>query len=546
MNIHGGRLLVESLVAHDVQRAFCVAGESYLPVLDGFVDYPDIDVVTCRQEGGVTFMAEAYAQMSGQPGVALVTRGPGACNAAIGVHSAMQASTPMVLLVGLHAMADRDKEAFQEFDLPQMFGSLSKWAAVIDDVARIPDYIARAFHVAMSGRPGPVVLGLPEEILQAHIDAPETYPVIPSLPVGANEVQIGALCDVLSGVDRPLILVGGGGWSDEACADLAAFSSSAHIPVAASFRRQDVFDHRHGNYIGELGTGPNPDLVARVQEADVVCVLGARLNEITTQIYTLLQSDNEQKIIHVHPEAAEFGKACMPDLAIVSEMAPLCAALASGAHRLDGRRWAGWRDAARADYMAWSGFESGANSSWQGADMTQIFAYLQEALPKDSIVTTDAGNFSGWAQRYLRYGRPGRLLAPISGAMGYSVPAAVEASMEYPERVVVGMCGDGGFLMNGQELATAMRYGAAPIILVFNNSRYGTIAMHQEKDFPGRVSATDLTNPDFVTMAQSYGGYGSRVEGAAAFPEAFEAARSAGTLAVIEVVQDPAQVTTRS
>ncbi len=543
MTIHGGKLLVRALHKHGVKRVYCVAGESYLPVLDGFLDYPKIDVITCRQEGGVTFMAEAYGQLTNEPGIALVTRGPGACNASIGVHSALQASTPMVVLVGLHSMCDRDKEAFQEFDLPQMFGSISKWAAVIDDAKRIPEYITRAFQVAKSGRPGPVVLGLPEEILKAQLDDFTTKPIIQN-DIAASDEQVDEICELIAKTSRPLILVGGGGWSDDTCAEFEDFSAKTGLPVITSFRRQDIFDHGHENYIGELGTGPNPELVARVKKADLIFVLNARLNEITTQIYSIF--NDSQTIIHVHPDADVFGRSCVPDLAIQSNIAPIVKSLLQRTDRFKPSLYANWLKDASADYVTWSTIDADAQPKREGADMTSIYAQLQDLLPNDAVVTTDAGNFSGWAQRYISYGRPGRLLAPISGAMGYSVPSAIAAAIEYPERVVLGLCGDGGFMMNGQEIATAMRYGAKPIIMLCNNGRYGTIRMHQNKDFPDRVSATDLTNPDFVALAKSYGAFAIKVETAQEFHDAWMAALEADTLALIEVTMDPNQVTTRS
>lgn len=538
----GGHVLVKALSAHDVSRVYCVAGESYLPVLDGFLDFSGIDVVTCRHESGATFMAESYGNLHGKPGVALVTRGPGACNASIGVHTAMQSSTPMILFVGLINTVDRDKEAFQEFDIKSMFGSLSKWASVIDTPERIGEYVARAYHVAVSGRPGPVVLGLPEDILFPEV-ADQAIKTIPQTQIAPTNADIKAVQDMLSAASSPLVIVGGGGWSAEACENLASFASKAHLPVVTAFRRQDIFNHHDGNYIGELGTGPNPVLVERVRQADVILALNTRLNEITTQEYSLFQEG--QKIIQTYPSAEEFGKSVIPDLTVTAHIEPLSEALAA-AMRLDGRKWAGWRDEGRQEYLRWSAIDQNVDRKWKGADMTQIYAFLQDALPKDAIVTTDAGNFSGWAQRYLRYGRPGRLLAPVSGAMGYAAPSAVAASIEQPERVVLGLCGDGGFMMSGQELATALHHGAKPIMMVCNNGMYGTIRMHQDKHYPGRVSGTGLTNPDFVKLAESYGAFTARVEDAADFPKVWQQAVGSGTLALIEVVQDPAQITTRS
>lgn len=543
--IHGGHCIVKALSVLGADRVFCVAGESYLPVLDGLLDYPDIDVVTCRQESGVTFMAEAHAQLTGRPAVALVTRGPGACNASIGVHTAMQSSTPMVLLVGLIASGDRDKEAFQEFDLKQMYGSLSKWQAVVDRAGRLGEYITRAWHVASSGRPGPVVIGLPEDVLfPATPD--QTIAPIPANEIGASPATIKAIKGRLSKAHAPLIIAGGGGWSEQGIEDLASFASASHIPVCTAFRRQDIFDHTHSNYIGELGTASNPVLIEQVKKADVVLALNTRLNEMTTQGYGLLSA--EQNIIHVYPEAEEFGKSYAPAMAVHAHINPLVSALAApGGGRLDGRVWGAWRDQGRKAYLEWSDIDpQAAKRNWNGADLTRIYGFLQENLPKDAIVTTDAGNFSGWAQRYLRYGRPGRLLAPVSGAMGYAVPSAVAAALAHPDRTVLGICGDGGFMMSAQEIATAMHKGAKPIIMVCNNGVYGTIRMHQQREYPGRSSATALTNPDFVTMGQSYGAFSAQVRDADEFPAVWKKALAHDGPSLIEIVMDPAQVSTRS
>ncbi len=540
--VTGGYILVKTLAALGARRAFCVAGESYLPVLDGFLDFPDISVITCRQESGVTFMAEAYGQMTGTPGIALVTRGPGACNAAIGVHTAMQSATPMILLVGLISSADRDKEAFQEFDLRQMFGSLSKWQAVIDRAERIPEYIARAWSVAISGRPGPVVIGLPEDVL--FPETPDQTPAIyESLKPAPSRMQIDAILGALSTAAHPLIIAGGSGWSDESCAELASFARASHIPVATSFRCQDVYDHCDKNYVGELGTSSNPALIEWVKQADVILALNTRLDEITVQGYTLFQPG--QKIIHVHPAPEEFGKSCAPAVAIACDGASVVSALAAG-FALDGRRWSGWRDEGSAMYEAWTSIPEIPAKDWAGADMNQIYRFLQAELPQDAIITTDAGNFSGWAQRYLRYGRPGRLLAPVSGAMGYAVPSAVAAAIEHPERIVLGLCGDGGFLMSAQELATARHHKAAPKIIVCNNGMYGTIRMHQNKEYPGRVSATSLTNPDFAALGKAYGCYSALIEDAAQFPDIWRKACAFAGPSLLEIRMDPAQLTTRS
>lgn len=539
---HGGKSLVGALKACGARRVFCVAGESYLPVLDGFLDYPDIQVVTCRHESGATFMAEAHASLSGEPGIALVTRGPGACNASIGVHAARQASLPVILFVGLINSADRGREAFQEFDMAQMYGSLSKWAEVIDSAERIPEYVARAFHVATSGRPGPVVLGLPEDILFGEVEKKETK-IIAAVKSAPSEKDIDAALGILAGAEKPLILAGGGRWSDEECAALAKFAEAAGLPVTTAFRQQDVFDHNHPNYVGELGTGPNPALVQRVKDSDFILIIGARPDEITTQGYAIFQPG--QKLIHVYPSAEVFGKAFAPDLGIIADAGLAAVALAQRS-KIDGKKWAAWLGEAKNDFLAWTDIKEDKTPKWNGADLTQIYRQLREVLPKDAIVITDVGNFSGWAQRYLRYARPGRLIASIAGAMGIGVPAAVAASLECPERLVFAVCGDGGFMMTAHELATAKRYGLKPIVMVCDNGLYGTIRMHQEKEYPGRVSATELTNPDFVKLAEGYGAFGVRVDRADQFTDAWSAARKSGKAAVIHVVMDPRQINTRA
>lgn len=539
----GGQILVETLHRHGVDRISSVAGESYLPVLDALLDRPEISVITCRQEGGAGFMAEAWGKLTGRPGICFVTRGPGVCNASIAVHTARQDSTPMIVFMGQVRRWERGREAFQEIDVRAVFGTLAKWATEIDDPARIPEIINHAFHIATTGRPGPVVIGLPEDMLSETAETFLRDPV-PAGRVIPDPAVLDRALAMIQAARRPLMIVGGSGWDDAGINELAGFARAAHIPVAAAFRNHDVIDHRHGCYAGELGTGPNPVLVERVKSADLLIVAGSRLDEITTQNYTLI--GDAQTIIHIHQDVAEIGRVYNPAIAICADPNAAMAALAGAAFRLDGRIWAGWRDDARQDYLAWTAINPATRPVFAGADVTMIFDHLRALLPLDAIITTDAGNFSGWAQRYIQYGRPGRLLAPISGAMGYGVPAAIAASIAHPGRVVVGLCGDGGFMMNGQELATAMHHGACPVILLFNNGMYGTIRMHQEKKYPGRVSATALTNPDFVALAESYGAFAARVTEAADFPAIWATALAAGKPALIEVSMDPRQITTRS
>ena len=539
--LSGGNILVKALREHGVDRVFCVAGESYLDALDALLNFPDIDVVTCRHESGATFMAESYANLTGKPGVAFVTRGPGACNASIGVHTGKQSSTPMLLFVGLVGTEDEGKEAFQEFDLPQMFGSHSKWAAVIGQTSDIAGYVSHGFHIAQSERGGPVVLGLPEDVLSGSVDAGVTE-LASVVQAAVDELSLKAVTQALEEAENPLVIVGGGGWSDALCESFEDWALKAGVPVAASFRRQDLFDHTHACYVGELGTGPNPALVQYVKRADMICVIGARITEIVTQEYTLFEDG--QKLVHVYPSAHEFGKAYAPELAVKAGIGSFVRALGDVALKHVEKRQA-WLEEGRQAYIEWTAIQDGSQG-WDGADMTQVFRHLREHLPEDAVITTDAGNFSGWCQRYLRYGRPGRLLAPISGAMGYAVPAAVGASITCPGRVVVGFCGDGGFMMSGQELATAVHHGARPIIVVCNNNMFGTIRMHQEKHYPGRISGTALTNPDFVKLAESYGVFAARVEHADDFPDVWETALRSEKPVLIEIKQDPRQITTQS
>jgi acetolactate synthase I/II/III large subunit len=539
--LSGGQLVVAALRAHGVDMAFSVAGESYLEVLDALFDAPDIRLITCRQEGGAAFMAEAYGKLSGRPGVLLVTRGPGACNASIGIHTAFQDSTPMVVLVGQVARHQLDREAFQEVDFRKMFAPLAKWVAQIDLAERVPELINQAFQVATSGRPGPVVLALPEDMLR---DRRAATVVGPYRPVRAHPgaADLAELRRLLAAAERPMMLVGGSGWSDGACRDIASFAQANGLPVCCSFRRQDIVDNRLSCFVGDLGTGASPALVARIKEADLLLAVGARIGEITSQSYTLLGIPDPGKVlIHVHAAAEELGRVFRPRLAIQSGM-PEFAAAAVALPPVASRRWSRWREAARAEYEA--GLRASATDS--PLDLGQIMGWLRGRLPDDTIVTSDAGNFSGWPNRFLQYRRPGRQLGPTSGAMGYGVPAAVAAKLVHPDRLVVGFCGDGGFMMTGQELATAALEGTGPIILLFNNSMYGTIRMHQERRFPGRVVGTALKNPDFVALAHAYGAFGASVTRTREFVPAFAEAAAHKGAAMIELKMDPEAITTRT
>jgi len=539
--LSGGQLVVAALQVHGVEMAFSVAGESYLEVLDALVDAPDIRLVTCRQEGGAAFMAEAYGKLTGKPGVLLVTRGPGACNASIGIHTAFQDSTPLVVLVGQVARNQLDREAFQEVDFRRMFAPLAKWVAQIDIAERVPELINQGFQIAVSGRPGPVVLALPEDMLRdrcaAAVSGP--YGAVRAHPGAAD---LGELRRLLAAAERPIVLVGGSGWSDKACRDIAGFAQTNDLPVCCSFRRQDIVDNRLPCFVGDLGTGASPSLVARVKQADLLLAVGTRIGEITSQSYTLLGIPDPGKVlIHVHAAAEELGRVFRPSLAIQSGMPEFAAAVAMLAP-VAAPRWSSWRETVRAEY------EAGLipPSSISSLDLGEIMRWLRDRLPSDAIVTSDAGNFSGWPNRFLQYRRPGRQLGPTSGAMGYGVPAAVTAKLVYPDRLVVGFCGDGGFMMTGQELATATLEGTGPIIMVFNNGMYGTIRMHQERRFPGRVVGTALKNPDFLALARAYGIFGASITKTEQFAPAFEEAVSGRRAAIIELKMDPEMITTRT
>jgi acetolactate synthase-1/2/3 large subunit len=539
----GGQLVVAALRGHGVRMAFSVAGESYLEVLDALYDAPEIHLVTCRQEGGAAFMAEAYGKLTGEPGVLLVTRGPGACNASIGVHTAFQDSTPMVVLVGQVARHQIDREAFQEVDFRKMYAPLAKWVTQIDLAERVPELLNQAFQVATSGRPGPVVVALPEDMLRDRAAAAVVgpYHAVRAHPGAADLAELRRL---LAAAERPIMLVGGSGWSDAAAADIARFAEANQLPVCCSFRRQDIVDNRLSCFVGDLGTGAAPALVARFKASDLVLAVGARIGEITSQSYTLLGvPDPGKTLIHVHAAAEELGRVFRPDLAIQSGMAEFAAA-AAALEPIATPRWRQWREAARGEYEA--GLAPTPFASAPALDLGAVMRWLRERLPDDAIVTSDAGNFSGWPNRFLQYRRPGRQLGPTSGAMGYGVPAAVAAKLVHPERIVVGFCGDGGFMMTGQELMTAAGEGAGPIILLFNNAMYGTIRMHQERRFPGRVVGTALKNPDFAALAAAYGGFGAVVARTEEFAPAFEAALAARRPAIIELRMDPEIITTRT
>ena len=536
----GGRILVDQLLVHGADMAFCVPGESYLEVLDALYDSPSIRLVNARHEAGAANMAEAYGKLTGKPGIAMVTRGPGACHAAVGVHTAFQDSTPMILIVGQVARDAADREGFQEIDYRQMFGPVAKWVAQIERTDRIPEYISRAYHVATSGRPGPVVLSLPEDMLVETADVGDAGPYVQHRAVATAE-DMARVHALLAAASRPLMLIGGSCWSDAACSQAIAFAEANFIPTAVSFRRQDLFSTHSPTYCGDIGTSGPPALIARFKEADLLLVVGARLGEMTTQGYTTLDSpEPRQRLIHVHPNADELGRVFRPTLGIVSSADGFFAA-AAAAPAVDGARWRAWTEAARRDYLA-----TLEPPAYDGAiDSAKVMRILDDLLPADGIVTLDAGNHTGWPQRYLHYARPRRQVGPTSGAMGYSVPAAVAASLVHRDRVVVGFVGDGGFMMSGQEVATAVQYGGKPIIVVFNNRMYGTIRMHQEREHPERVVGTDLSDQDFQALGAALGCHAERVARTEDFADAFARALASKTGAVLDLDISPEALTPR-
>jgi acetolactate synthase I/II/III large subunit len=521
-------------------------GESYLAVLDALYDAPGIRLIVNRHESGSTFMADAHGKLTGRPGVAFVTRGPGATNASIGVHTAFQDSTPMVLFIGQVGSDFVEREAFQEIDYRRMFGQMAKWVAQIDRVDRIPEFVAHAFQVATSGRLGPVVLALPEDLLDhtAEVEDSTRHQPVQSAPTNA---QLDAICRLLGQARAPLVLLGGTGWTVAACEDMRRFAEASHLPVACAFRYQDLFDNRHPNYIGDVGIGINPKLAQRVRDADLILAFGPRLGEMTTGGYTLLAVPRPtQTLVHVHQGVEELGRVYQAQLMIVSGMPQLAARLAAMTP-VDAPRWAAATREARAEYEAWQAQAPVYGNDRPQLDLLQVVQTLQAAVPADTIVSNGAGNFASWAHRYWRYGGLRTQLAPTAGSMGYGVPAGIAAKLVAPERTVVTFAGDGDFLMTAQELATAVKYQAGVVILVFNNGIYGTIRMHQERHHPARVIGTELVNPRFDLLAQSYGGFGAVVESSAQFgpvlSEAVAFTRQRKLPAVIELRTD-AQIIT--
>ncbi len=539
MSRTGAQALVRQLELHGVELAFCVPGESYLAVLDALHDSP-IRLISCRHEAAAANMAEAYGKLTGRPGICMVTRGPGATHASTGVHTARQDSTPMILLVGQVPMTIRGREAFQELDYAAVFGTMAKEAAEIDSADRVPELIARAFSVATGGRPGPVVLALPEDMLVEETDAPDAAPIEPLRPRPGSE-ELGRLQQLLAEARQPLAIVGEGGWTARTHADVTAFCEANELPVATSFRCQDFVDNRSRVYAGHLTLGLDPKLAQRVRDADLILAIGGRLGDVPTQEYTLLEAPRpSQTLVHVHPDPSELGRVYEPSLAILSGVEEFAAA-ARSLQALD-PPWREWTAQARADYEA----NMRPRELPGDLDLGKVMAFLRERLPEDAILTSGAGNFTVWAHRFYEFSRYPTQLAPRAGAMGYGVPAALAAKALHPERLVVCLAGDGDFLMSGHELATALQYDLPVVILLVNNGMYGTIRMHQERHYPGRVVGTDLRNPDFAAYAVAYGAHGETVERTEDVADAFERAVASGLPALLELRVDPEAISPRT
>jgi acetolactate synthase-1/2/3 large subunit len=532
------RILAEQLAVNGVEHAFCVPGESFLPVLDALRDGP-ITVTTCRQEGGAAMMAEAVGKATGRPGICFVTRGPGASNAMIGLHIAAQDSTPMILFVGQVDRDVREREAFQEMDYRGVFGSVAKWATEIDDPERVPELVSRAFYVATAGRPGPVVIALPKDMLDSRVSAPPA-PAFAPVEASPGTEEMARLAALLGEAKRPIAILGGSRWDAAAWDAIQRFAERFALPVATTYRRAHLFDALHPSYAGDIGLGPNPKLVARIKAADLVLAIGTRLGDIASQAYTLIDIPSPaMKLVHVYPGAEELGRVYAPTLAIQASPVRFTAALETLAPPTT-IPWRGETEAAHADYLAWT---DAATAQPGAVNLGQVMVWLRENLPADAILCNGAGNFAAFIHRFYRVRRFNAQLASTSGSMGYGLPAAVAMKRMYPERAVVAVSGDGDFLMNGQEFATAVHHRLPLIALVCDNGIYGTIRMHQEREFPGRVSATDLTNPDFAAYARAFGGFGATVERTEDFAAAFREAAASGLPSILHMKISPEAIT---
>ncbi len=534
----GGEILIDQLSIQGVRHAFCVPGESYLAALDAFYD-SDIKLTVCRHESAAAIMAETVGKITGRPGVCFVTRGPGATNASAGIHIARQDSSPMIVFVGQVGREMREREAFQELDYRAVFGTMAKWATEIDDPARIPEIVSRAFHTACNGRPGPVVIALPEDMLRERVSVPDATAFEP-VEIWPGESDMRRLQDLLAAAKRPIALIGGSRWTEQAMLAMMRFAERFALPVATTFRRGHLFDALHPCYAGDFGIGPNPKLLARVKGSDLVLLIGGRFSEMPSQSYSVFDIPEPQtKLVHVHPGAEELGRVYHPHLAINAAPTAFCLAL----EKLQAPKdiaWRGESDTAHADYLAWG---EKATPVPGAVNLGEIMVWLRDNLPPEAVITQGAGNFSGWVHRFYRVRKYGGLVGATSGSMGYGLPAALAMQTLFPERPVVCVAGDGDFLMTGQDFATAVQYKLPVVVLVADNGIYGTIRMHQERDYPGRVIATELRNPDFVGYALAFGGYGAVVEKTADFPAAFAAARASGKPSIIHLKIDPEAIT---
>jgi acetolactate synthase I/II/III large subunit len=535
-NRTAAEILVDQLRVHGVRHVFCVPGESYLAVLDAFHD-SDLAVTVCRQEGGAAMMAEAVGKATGRPGVCFVTRGPGATNASPGIHIARQDSTPMVMFVGQVARDMREREAFQEIDYREVFGSMTKWATEIEDPARIPEIVSRAFYTAANGRPGPVVVSLPEDMLSERV-AVEDAPAFSPIETSPGPAELAKFAELLGNARAPILILGGSRWSQEASDRIARFAEKFALPVATTFRRLHLFDALHPCYAGDLGIGPNPKLLERIKAADLVVLIGGRMGELPSQSYTLFDIPRPQMtFVHVHPGAEELGRVYSPHLPINATPTAFAAALD---HLQVPGKPRGDAATAHADYLAWT---EKPTEQPGAVNLGAVLVWLRDNLSPDAILCNGAGNYAAWIHRFFRFRRFGQHVAPTSGSMGYGVPAAVAMKRLYPERDVICLAGDGDFLMNGQEFATAVQYGLPIIVIIADNGIYGTIRMHQEREYPGRITATTLHNPDFAAYAGAFGGFGVDVERTADFPAAFKAAKESGKPAIIRLAIDPEAIT---
>ena len=534
----GGEVLVDQLIAHGTRQVFCVPGESYLAAIDAFYDR-DIAVTVCRQEGGAAIMAEAVGKVTGRPGICFTTRGPGATNASAGIHIARQDSSPLIMFVGQVGREMREREAFQELDFRAVFGSMTKWTTEIDDAARIPEIVSRAFYTATNGRPGPVVIALPEDMLTDRVIVPDAPPFEP-VETWPGQTDMAALQKRLWAAKQPIMILGGSRWSESACAAVMRFAERFALPVCTTFRRTHLFDALHPCFAGDLGIGPNPKLLARIKGADLVIVVGGRLGEMPSQSYTLFEIPGpRQPFVHVHPSVEELGRVYRPHLAINAAPTAFAAAL-EGLQPPNEIAWRAGTPTAHEDYLAWT---ASATPQPGPVNFGEIVVWLRDNLPEDAILTSGAGNFSAWVHRFYRFRRYATHIGPTAGSMGYGVPAAVAMKRLHPERTVVCFSGDGDFLMNGQEFATAVQYELPIVVVVIDNGMYGTIRMHQEREYPGRTVATALKNPDFAAYAAAFGGVGVKVEKTGDFPAAFAAASKSGKPAIIHLKVDPEAIT---